>query len=399
MEEDKKDLNEQKNFLQLLKQLTEVQTALAKIETQIAIKEGKDQVKTAIDETKSKMEDQAKKFGVSLKNMERQYAENNTEKKGITEEYKDGLSLLKEQYSSLLKKILGNKAQLEADEQSNMIEQKAKKIEKRKTKREFKEKTESFKAEIDQATSDGNFELAKQKIDELKQFKEDNENTPEEIEADIQQLRETRKEIREKIKRCEEEYIATKNDRKSAIDLVANEKNNKLAKIEKQNIFQKLMGGIFNKFNGTKKFIKAVIEPLKAKITKIKEESIPQAKEKVSNKIQKFSEDIKDKKDKISENVKEKASNAKDFVVEGAKNVKNTTQVKLGQVKDGVVTHVTSAVNTGKDTYKGIIAKGAQMKNDTIAQMEDLLEQKQQKLLEKKQLVNGQSSKETGVEK
>ena len=28
MEEDKKDLNEQKNFLQLLKQLTEVQTAL-----------------------------------------------------------------------------------------------------------------------------------------------------------------------------------------------------------------------------------------------------------------------------------------------------------------------------------------------------------------------------------
>ena len=55
MEDQKKQIDEQVDFVQLLKELAETQATLAKIDAQLAIREGKDQVKGVIDATKANL--------------------------------------------------------------------------------------------------------------------------------------------------------------------------------------------------------------------------------------------------------------------------------------------------------------------------------------------------------
>ena len=266
-----------------------------------------------------------------------------------------------------------------------------------------------------------------------------------------------RTEIRQLIEDVEKEYDQLMEDRKSEIDKVTEDKNNKLATIPKQNIFQKVLGSMFNKFNGTKKFMQSVMGPLQSKVATIKEENIPQIKQMISEKRQEFSQKIRDArvnieekvkgkveeyslklkqgvkdkmetaaiygmeakdfikdkmetaaiygmeaKDKLVQGAKDKMETAaiygmeakdvltdkKDAIIQGARNTKDTAKAKIGQAKDSVVTHVTSAVDNGKRTFRNVIGKGYEAKMNFIQKAQDRLNEKQAEIAQKMQLLN-----------
>ncbi len=108
MEEQKNQIDEQVNFVQLLKELAETQTTLAKIDAQLAVREGKDQIRGVVDSTRANLEKQAKKFGANLKQIEEDYKNGNADKKGILEEYEACLNEINETYETLLQDALEN---------------------------------------------------------------------------------------------------------------------------------------------------------------------------------------------------------------------------------------------------------------------------------------------------
>ena len=402
MEEQKKQIDEQIGFVQLLKELTETQMTLAKIDAQLAIREGKKQVKDVIDATKNNLESQAKKFGANLKKIEEDYRNGNADKKGILEEYESSLTEINKTYETLMQDALERKSQLEADEQDIMLEQKQNKIETREARKEYARQEKTLKLEIMKATKEGDLETAQQKIEELQKLTENNPVNS--LKVYNEELQTRRTEIRKLIEDVEKEYDQLMEDRKSEIDKVTEDKNNKLATIPKQNIFQKVLGSMFNKFNGTKKFMQSVMGPLQSKVATIKEENIPQIKQMISEKRQEFSKKIRDARVNIEEKVKGKVDkdvltdkkdaiiqgikDGKDAIVQGARNTKDTAKTKIGQAKGSVVTHVTSAVDNGKRTFRNVIGKGYEAKMNFIQKAQDRLNEKQAEIAQKMKVLN-----------
>ena len=444
MEEQKNDLDEQIKFSQLLKELAETQATLAKIDAQIAIKEGKDQVKSTVESTKTTLETQAKKFGANLKKVEEDYRNGNEDKKGILEEYESLLEEVNGNYHTLMQDVLEKKAQLEVEEQENMMGQKKNKIDTRNAEKEFSKQEKLLKAEIIKATKEKRLEDAQQRIAELQDLTENNPvNSMKTVNEELQTRR---TEIRGLIEECEKQYEKLMEERKKEIDGLTEDKNNKLAKIPKQNIFQKTIGSIFNKFNGTKKFMKTAVEPLKAKITEIKEEDIPRLKQEIGGKRQQLSDKIQGARTGIEETVKGKVDeyatklaqnqqkamesvknmrntvigkadklgqnviNTKDNFVQGAKDTKASVvdAIKNGKnaiiqgaksTRDNVTSHVTSTIDTGKRTFRNVIGKGLQMKMNFIKSAQDRLNEQQKEIEKKMQILNPElDKKESGKE-
>ena len=70
--------------------------------------------------------------------------------------------------------------------------------------------------------------------------------------------------------------------------------------------FKYSLGNIFNKFNGTKKFVKGVIEPLKTQIGQIRNEEIPKIKSEIDSKRKTFLDKAVQKRADIEKSVEEK---------------------------------------------------------------------------------------------
>ena len=168
MDDNNKDLEEQKGFIDLIKKLVEYQAIISKAEAQLALREGQDQVKKIVSSTENRLQDQAKKFGTKMNEAEKKYVQNGEEKKGILEQYKSVLDEVNEKYESLLQNCIEKENELQADEQSTSIEQKENQIEIKKIKKEFT----NTKKEVVEATKNMNLEEAREKIAKLEELKE-----------------------------------------------------------------------------------------------------------------------------------------------------------------------------------------------------------------------------------
>ena len=69
-DEELEDIDEESNFMAMVKELLETQASIAKIDAQIAIRDGQDHMKAAIDSVRDKLETQAKRFGTNIRNAE-----------------------------------------------------------------------------------------------------------------------------------------------------------------------------------------------------------------------------------------------------------------------------------------------------------------------------------------
>lgn len=304
MDEQNKDTEEQIKFTQLLKELADTQVTLAKINAQLAIRESKDQIETIVDSKSKELIEQAKKFGTKLEKIEQEYANQNADREGIVEEFEKRLAEASEEYDKILQDIMEKKAQFELDENGILLEQKRNNVKMAAENKEFAKAKQRLEKEIVQALKSGDMPTLQQKTEELKSHIE---NNPTDIRrAHAQELQARREEIKQAIESCKNEYEQIMAERKKMLEEISSNKNKQLMTIPKQNIFAKALGNIFNKFNGTKKFVKGVIEPLKTQIGQIRNEEIPKIKSEIDSKRKTFLDKAVQKRADIEKSVEEK---------------------------------------------------------------------------------------------
>ena len=327
MDEQNKDTEEQIKFTQLLKELADTQVTLAKINAQLAIRESKDQIETIVDSKSKELIEQAKKFGAKLEKIEQEYANQNADREGIVEEFEKRLAEASEEYDKILQDIMEKKAQFELDENGILLEQKRNKVKMAAENKEFAKTKQRLEKEIVQALKSGDMSTLQQKTEELKSHIE---NNPTDISrTHAQELQARREEIKQAIESCKNEYEQIMAERKKMLEEISSNKNKQLMTIPKQNIFAKALGNIFNKFNGTKKFVKGVIEPLKTQIGQIRNEEIPKIKSEIDSKRKTFLDKAVQKRADIEKSVEEK--------VEGyAEKLANTQENAVGETKENM---------------------------------------------------------------
>ena len=435
MDEEKNDIEEQMKFTQMLKELAETQTTLAKIDAQLAITKGKDQIGGVINKTKDNLEQKAKALGANMKEIEEKYVSSRDEKKKILKQYKESLEKVNQKYDGLLQDILEQISKAQEKEQKAMFAQKRKQRRLNISKKDFEKESQKLRNEIIKATKENNIDLVKQKINELDELGATHESTK--LGQEYAGLQTEREELRKAIEGYEQEYEDKLNEREQKIkDLTDEKENNKLTVVQKQNIFQKLVGAVFSRFNGTKKFAKTSIEPLMQKIDSIEKNELPKIKESIDNKREEFAQKVQSNNEKIAENINKKVKEYKDrasqtmqkidtlrkdvinFAVETGMSVKDAEEMftkktvdyvvnakdklvdKKDEVVHGVVDTAKSVVQFGKDvkekgksTYRDIIQKGQNAKMNLIDSMAKMLKEKQNELDVKKQKMAEQPDK------
>ena len=125
-------------------------------------------------------------------------------------------------------------------------------------------------------------------------------------------------------------------ERKKMLEEISSNKNKQLMTIPKQNIFAKALGNIFNKFNGTKKFIKGVIEPLKTQIGQIRNEEIPKIKSEIDSKRKTFLDKAVQKRADIEKSVEEQVEG----YAEKLANAQENAVQKVSLLKKAILEHV-----------------------------------------------------------
>lgn len=354
------DIAEESDFLALLKELLEVQASITKVDAQIAIRRGQEQIKAKIDSTRELLEAQAKRFGTNLKSVEAQYAKNSVDKKSILEQFEACLDEISEMYDPQLQEILAKKTELEAEEQAVMFDQKHTKVKIRSAKKVYNKRNEELKSEIKQAIDSGNLDLAQNKMDELKKCSVKNDYNALRI-YNIA-LAYKRSELRKMIEQCEQEYDALINERDSKINGALDSRDNSLALIPKQNLLQKMVGSLLNRFNGSRRFIKNYMEPLQAKITDLRGR-LPEIKETVAERGESFKDSVSQARERIGKVVDEKvfeySSRLADFQLKATQKaidygyaISTTTRGILDNAKDIKTQFVENARKIGKSTIE-----------------------------------------------
>ena len=450
-EEEINDINEQEKFLKLMQELAKNQAMLAKLDAQIALKEAKEQAKGVIDSTRDSIKRKAREFGANLGKIEEEYKKGKADRKEIIEEYKDELFEINEKYQDLMEFVLYTKDDFQTREAEILHKLKETKINIFKAERKFEKDRKRLKEKSVEYLKSDNYKKAFKAVKKLERLI--TENPVDELKILHRRLIELRKEVRKEIEGCDKEYRELKEQRKEEIKRLTEIKNNYIAELPKQNVFQKIIGSLFSKANGTKKFMRTTFEPLKAKIEKIKDEDIPRiindidekrkdfvkrvndSKEKmvenVQIKVEEYSNALKDKKQKALETIKdmeeeiinkakelgqniedtkdsivEKAVNTKDNIVQGIKNTKDVVVDFVGDTKDSIVqgikdtkdnisTKVNSTVEKGKRTFRKIIERGLQMKMNFINKLQNKLNDQRTKIEEKKDRINKKNRTET----
>lgn len=377
---------QKRSLLDLMKKLAEIQTNNMMLTAKIATKEGKEQVKSKVNSAKEKITNGAQRYGQKMEKIQEQYNLNKEEKGNILFEYEESLDEINKEYNERIKLALEEKQDLEAEEQNLMLEEVDLKDQMEEEKKSpeylnFKEEMDNRIIDIKSDLDKGNLDDVGIKNEELKQLKKTNPLLK--YEDAIEAVRNQRHEICDLIEKCEQEIEAYNNARTEHIDQVAEDKDNKLATIQKQSFIQKMAGALFNKMNGAKKFKDNVMDVFSKKVDKIKNEDLPKIKEDAAEKKNKFVDNMKDKKDKISE----KASIGKEALKGKAETAKN----KVVSTKDRVV-------NVSKQSFANLLVKGKNVKSGIADKFETKINDKIQKNEELKQQYQGKEESDKDSE-
>ena len=276
-------------------------------------------------------------------------------------------------------------------------------------KQQFSMQKKTLRAEIMKATKEGDLETAQEKLSELKQLVE---NSPvDKLQVKYEGLDVRRTELRKEIEACEQEFDKILEERKMVLDKIKEGRNVELAEIPKQSflIKEEDLPRIKKEVEDKKKDISEKIVSQREKIEENVTSRMEQCAEKLSQAKQKFMEtlsDIKnfavDKAVDVKENIEGKVDTAKEFagqvkddiiakkdaMVQDAKNLVNSVVEGAKNVKEGVTTHVTSAVSSVKSSFRSAIDKGYQMKINLINKAQAELDKKRDEITAKRETLN-----------
>lgn len=404
-----------KRLLDLLTELAEVQAENAILNAKIFVREGKEQVKGKVAEISNAMQEQAKMYGKKAQELAQQYSENSKEKGNVIQEYEQALFEINAEYAKRMKVIMGEKQDLQAEEQQTYSDEKILKLENKKIRRspeylQHMEQEKRLASEIKKALAQGDLDAVTQKTEELKALK--TQNPLVKNEAQIGEVQTRRNEIGALLEECEEGIEACRHERFEKIEEITLDKNNQLAVIPKQNIVQKIFGNLFNKINGLAKFKSSVVANIMTRVEKIKTEQLPAVKKTVQEKSEQFVEKMLNKREQLKQkaietrdSVVEKAIETRDTVVEKAIETRDTVVEKTTEARDTVIAKATgvrdaaiekvigakNAVGQGiqnikttvqdraNQTFTNIINRGRQAKESIKSRLQQSIEEKREK--------------------
>ena len=131
--------------------------------------------------------------------------------------------------------------------------------------------------------------------------------------------------------------------RNEKINSVKAQKNNALAKVQKQNMVQRIMGSLFSKFNGTKKFMKNAVDPLKDKISEIRNTHIPNINAEISKRMEDFKVKFENKRASLEEAVAQKVDQYAEKLAMAKEGVKNNIETAKNMLSGGIKDAVETA--------------------------------------------------------
>lgn len=394
-----------KKLIELLKRLAEEEQQYAMLSVATTVRKGKEQVTDKVESLKDQIIEQAQMYGQKIEKVEKDYLSEKADSQSVVQQYKEALEQINEEYFKNSKVLIEEQQGLQSDHKEMIIEEVRIIIDKQKvrsseTYKQYSQQEKDLKNQVKDAMAKGDLDTAQNKIDELKQLKE---NDPlKEFDDAIAEIRKAREEIDNRLEYCEQQLEELDQNRSDKIEEATKDKNTSLTEVKKQNFIQKTFGSLFNKINGAKKFEKNVINSVKGKATQIKTEYLPEIKGQLLEQGTKVLEDIETKRQQISQRVSdtakkasdkavqfgvatkdtvmEKAENVKDTVVDKAQTVKDTVTGKVSDAKDAVINAKDKAINmkdkavdAGKQTFKNLLLKGKQMKDGIIEKAENAL--------------------------
>ena len=161
---------------------------------------------------------------------------------------------------------------------------------------------------------------------------------------------------------------------KTEVENLTDARGKAIAKVDKQNMFQKLM---VKMFGSAKKFDQNVMKPLKQNIETFSTVTLPARKIEMQDRRAKrkrefiekagqVKETAIEKAGKVKETVVEKVGQVKEVAVEKAGQIKETAIEKAGKAKETVVEKAGQAKEVAEDTFLKVIAKAKDTKNNII---------------------------------
>lgn len=316
------EVQKQAKISELLKQLSLQQLSIAKISAAIFLREGKDKIVDKTKELKDTIKKSAKSFGAKAEKYAEDYINAKEEKNSLLKAYEEMLNNIDENYKASFEYFENAKIGWENVEFEAITE-----IEKAKDERTNVKNSEEYKnyvmeknrliSEIQDAATREDMETIRAKTIELEQYIDQNPLTK--YDEKIKIAEDLKEQARNNIEYCEDSIQETRRSRNNEINDLAMQRDEAIAGLVKQNIFQKTIGMLFNKFNGISKFKNNVIEKISETIQKnfdefkerratakeLREEKKEQkAEEKRLRKeeiIAKFEKSILDKQEKINE--------------------------------------------------------------------------------------------------
>jgi hypothetical protein len=339
-------------------------------------KEGMEQVLSKLTSAKNTIVTSAKSYGTKAQQIAKESTTIREDKQTVLGEYKKVLDEINNEYNENLKNIIASKEDIEIERQEGdalEVEMRSRRAAIKRTPeyQKFCARYNITKKELMEAVERKDFKAVNEKNEELRNLHQ--ESPTKKYSDTIKKIKVSRKNLDEMIESCEQEIEECRIDR-------TDNRNVQLANIKKQNIFQKAVGNILNKFNGAKKFSDVVVGKLVDKVGKIRKESIPKIKENLGQK---------------SMNVVAKAGNTIAIARDGISNVKDFTFNKAKEAGERIVTVKDKVIENGRTSHKAIQLKIANSKMYQINQMQIRLNKAKEAQKDKMEKLNNKDTIDT----
>ena len=323
-----------KKILEMLKDLAVNQAKITKCDVQLLASEKRQQISECVKDVREDLTEKAKLYGVKIDRITTEYEGEKGQVENILEKYKGAMEDVAEPFDRELKAVEEQQSNAQTEFISlvaNFIPSIAQSQSKNmKIDKEIKNKT----AEVLSAISEGNYNNAIEGLEEVQKYKENNQ--PDALKTVAKSNLEQMKSMLAVIEQCKREKYEINNRRREAINEVKVEENTELTKVQKQNMVQRIMGSIFSKFNGTKKFMKNAIDPLKDTISEIKDTHIPNIKASAEDRIVNFQENLANKKQEIENAVTEKVDQYAEKLATAKENTINNIKTTKEKLSNGI---------------------------------------------------------------
>ena len=293
---------DRENMIELLTKLSDIQMGLIKADIAKSSNNSRDIVNSFIKNINATFSKQAEKYGINInQNMEMR---KNIE--AIISKYEEVFQKIEDVFDEAIAEQISRKSDL----QLKIISVINSRMENQKEKNRYSindlEQINYLKNEIENLIQYKNYQILESKLNEFdikEKYLKIEENTCYKV------IKECNINIEEMIKQKEE-----------TLQNIIITKENSILKLGKTNPIKAFFEKITNKINGSKKYENKVLEPAKAKISEIEENSLPQIIEKIYNKAEKDIYDIDIKISNIPEIIRKNTLNDIKFIENRIKN-------------------------------------------------------------------------------